>query len=68
MTPVQGYLDEPEVAAGSTVETFAALRLEIDSWRWAGVPLHLRAGQGLGHHRAGGRRGAARRTPAAVLP
>jgi glucose-6-phosphate 1-dehydrogenase len=42
-----GYLDEPGVAAGSTVETFAALPLEIDSWRWAGVPFHIRAGKAL---------------------
>jgi glucose-6-phosphate 1-dehydrogenase len=43
----QGYLDEPGVAPGSAVETFAALRLEIDSWRWAGVPFFVRAGKGL---------------------
>ena len=43
----QGYLDEPGVAAGSTVETYAALTLEIDSWRWAGVPFTLRAGKAL---------------------
>jgi glucose-6-phosphate 1-dehydrogenase len=43
----QGYLDEPGVAAGSTVETYAALTLEIDSWRWAGVPFALRAGKAL---------------------
>ena len=42
-----GYLDEPGVAAGSTVETFAAVRLLIDSWRWAGVPWYVRAGKGL---------------------
>ena len=43
----QGYLDEPGVAPGSTVETYAALRLEVDSWRWAGVPWILRAGKSL---------------------
>ncbi|MDQ6669517.1 MAG: glucose-6-phosphate dehydrogenase [Chloroflexota bacterium] len=43
----QGYQDEPGVAAGSTVETYAALRLEVDSWRWAGVPWLLRAGKRL---------------------
>jgi glucose-6-phosphate 1-dehydrogenase len=43
----QGYLDEPGVAADSTVETYAALTLEIDSWRWAGVPFALRAGKAL---------------------
>ena len=43
----RGYLDEPGVAAGSSVETYAALRLEVDSWRWAGVPWILRAGKSL---------------------
>jgi glucose-6-phosphate 1-dehydrogenase len=43
----RGYQDEPGVAPGSTVETFAALRLEIDSWRWADVPFFLRAGKRL---------------------
>jgi glucose-6-phosphate 1-dehydrogenase len=43
----EGYHDEPGVAPGSTVETFAALRLEIDSWRWAGVPFFVRAGKSL---------------------
>jgi glucose-6-phosphate 1-dehydrogenase len=42
-----GYRDEPDVAPGSTVETFAALRLYIDSWRWAGVPFYIRAGKRL---------------------
>jgi glucose-6-phosphate 1-dehydrogenase len=42
-----GYLDEPGVAAGSTVETFAAMRLEIDSWRSAGVPFYVRTGKAL---------------------
>ena len=42
-----GYLDEAGVAAGSTVETYAALRLSIDSWRWAGVPFLIRAGKAL---------------------
>ena len=43
----QGYHAEPGVAPGSTVETFAAVRLEVDSWRWAGVPFVLRAGKNL---------------------
>jgi glucose-6-phosphate 1-dehydrogenase len=43
----RGYRDEKGVAPGSTVETFAALRLEIDSWRWKGVPFYLRAGKNL---------------------
>ena len=42
-----GYRREPGVAAESRVETFAALRLEIDSWRWAGVPFHIRTGKCL---------------------
>ncbi len=42
-----GYLKEPGVAPGSTVETFAAVRLEVDSWRWAGVPFFIRAGKSL---------------------
>jgi len=42
-----GYLGEPGVAPGSTTETYAAVRLEIDSWRWAGVPWLIRAGKGL---------------------
>ena len=42
-----GYPREPGVRAGSTVETFAAMRLEVDSWRWRGVPFHLRAGKCL---------------------
>jgi glucose-6-phosphate 1-dehydrogenase len=42
---VVGYRQEPGVAPDSPVETFAALRLEIDNWRWAGVPFYLRAGK-----------------------
>ena len=42
-----GYQDEPGVAPGSAAETFAAVRLEIDSWRWAGVPFFVRAGKSL---------------------
>jgi glucose-6-phosphate 1-dehydrogenase len=43
----QGYLDVPGVARGSTTETFAALRLEVDNWRWSGVPFFIRAGKAL---------------------
>jgi glucose-6-phosphate 1-dehydrogenase len=43
-----GYRDEPGVARDSNVETYAALRLNIDSWRWAGVPFYVRAGKRLG--------------------
>jgi glucose-6-phosphate 1-dehydrogenase len=42
-----GYTDVPGVAAGSSTETFVALRLQIDNWRWAGVPIFLRAGKVL---------------------
>ena len=43
----RGYRSEHGVASDSTVETFAALRLEIDSWRWQGVPFYIRAGKQL---------------------
>ena len=43
----RGYRSEPGVAPDSTVETFAALKLEIDSWRWRGVPFYIRAGKCL---------------------
>ena len=43
----EGYTDEEGVASDSTVETFAALRLDIDNWRWAGVPFFLRTGKRL---------------------
>jgi glucose-6-phosphate 1-dehydrogenase len=43
----EGYRDEPGVAPDSDVETFAAVRLHIDSWRWAGVPFYVRAGKQL---------------------
>jgi glucose-6-phosphate 1-dehydrogenase len=42
-----GYRKEPDVAKNSDVETFCALRLFIDSWRWAGVPWYLRSGKCL---------------------
>ena len=42
-----GYRDEPGVAPDSSMETFAAARIEIDSWRWAGVPWYVRVGKGL---------------------
>jgi glucose-6-phosphate 1-dehydrogenase len=43
----RGYRDERGVAARSQVETFAALRLAVDSWRWQGVPFYIRAGKSL---------------------
>ena len=42
-----GYRNEPDVAPDSQVETFAALKLHIDTWRWAGVPFYIRAGKRL---------------------
>jgi glucose-6-phosphate 1-dehydrogenase len=43
----RGYRNEKGVAPDSQVETFAALQLEIDSWRWKGVPFYIRAGKCL---------------------
>ena len=43
----RGYREVDGVAPDSTVETFAALRLEIDTWRWAGVPFYIRTGKRL---------------------
>src|SRR2546427_4311638 len=43
----RGYRNENGVAPNSEVETFAALQLEIDSWRWRGVPFYIRAGKSL---------------------
>jgi len=42
-----GYLDEEGVPPDSNTETYAALRLEVDNWRWAGVPFYLRTGKRL---------------------
>jgi glucose-6-phosphate 1-dehydrogenase len=43
----EGYLEEEGVSRGSTMETFAAMQLEINNWRWAGVPFFLRTGKRL---------------------
>jgi glucose-6-phosphate 1-dehydrogenase len=43
----RGYRDEPGVAADSSVPTYSALRLDVDSWRWEGVPFYVRAGKSL---------------------
>jgi len=43
--PVPGYLDEKDIPADSMTETFVALRAEIASWRWEGVPFYLRTGK-----------------------
>ncbi len=42
---VPGYLDEPGVSPDSTTETFVALKLFVDNWRWSGVPFYLRTGK-----------------------
>lgn len=44
-----GYRDEPRVAKDSKTETYAALKLKIDNWRWAGVPFYLRTGKRMPH-------------------
>jgi len=44
---VIGYRSEPDVAPNSNTETFVALKLQIDNWRWAGVPFYLRTGKRL---------------------
>jgi glucose-6-phosphate 1-dehydrogenase len=44
---VAGYLDEEGVPDDSTTETYAALHLEVDNWRWAGVPIYMRTGKRL---------------------
>jgi glucose-6-phosphate 1-dehydrogenase len=49
-TKVDGYLDEDGVAVDSRTETFVALKVDIDTWRWAGVPFYLRTGKRLQEH------------------
>jgi glucose-6-phosphate 1-dehydrogenase len=46
--PIEDYRATPNVRPDSTTETYAALRLQIDNWRWAGVPFFLRTGKRLG--------------------
>jgi glucose-6-phosphate 1-dehydrogenase len=46
---IDAYRKEPNVAADSNVETYVAMRLEIDNWRWAGVPIYFRTGKHLSH-------------------
>ena len=46
-----GYRDEPDVARDSRSETFVALEVRIDSWRWSGVPFYLRTGKALAEDR-----------------
>ncbi len=45
--PVPGYREEPNVAPDSRTETYVALRLQIETWRWAGVPFYIRTGKRL---------------------
>ena len=47
-TEIEDYRKTDEVKPGSTTETYAALKLTIDNWRWAGVPFYLRTGKALG--------------------
>jgi glucose-6-phosphate 1-dehydrogenase len=47
-TEIEDYRKTAEVRPGSTTETYAALKLTIDNWRWAGVPFYLRTGKALG--------------------
>jgi glucose-6-phosphate 1-dehydrogenase len=44
---VPGYREEPDVSRSSRVETFAALKLLVENWRWAGVPFYVRSGKRL---------------------
>jgi glucose-6-phosphate 1-dehydrogenase len=49
--PVAGYREEPEVDPNSSTETYIALKLAIDNWRWAGVPFYVRTGKRLARRR-----------------
>jgi glucose-6-phosphate 1-dehydrogenase len=49
---VVGYREAPDVRRDSRTETYAALKLEIDNWRWAGVPFYLRTGKALSARRS----------------
>jgi glucose-6-phosphate 1-dehydrogenase len=46
---VKAYRQEPDVAPDSNVETYVAVKLEIDNWRWAGVPFYCRTGKHMSH-------------------
>ncbi len=48
--PVPGYREEEAILPGSNTETFAALRVELENWRWSGVPFLLRTGKRLARH------------------
>jgi glucose-6-phosphate 1-dehydrogenase len=45
--PIEAYREAEGVAPGSTIETFVAMRLDIENWRWAGVPFYLRTGKSM---------------------
>jgi len=49
--PVPGYLEEKDVAADSTTETYAALKLYVDNWRWRDIPFYLRTGKRMAEAR-----------------
>src|SRR6185437_12203545 len=49
---VVGYREAPDVSAASMTETYVALKLMIDNWRWAGVPFYLRTGKSLARRRS----------------
>ncbi|MBB2155574.1 glucose-6-phosphate dehydrogenase [Gluconacetobacter diazotrophicus] len=49
--PVAAYRDSPGVAPDSVTETYVALKLHVDNWRWSGVPFYLRTGKSLGGRR-----------------
>jgi glucose-6-phosphate 1-dehydrogenase len=49
---VDPYRHAPSVAPGSTTETYVALKLKLDNWRWAGVPIYLRTGKALARRRS----------------
>ena len=50
--PVKGYREEPDVDPNSNVETFVALKLLIENWRWAGVPFYVRTGKRLARRKS----------------
>lgn len=50
-TPLLGYLEEEGANTESTTESFVALQVDIDNWRWAGVPFYLRTGKCMSHKR-----------------
>ncbi len=53
--PVKAYRNEPNVAADSNIETYVAMQLEIDNWRWAGVPFYFRTGKHMSQRTDGDR-------------